>query len=187
MVLKTLWGLKIRGKKNLPRNGSVIVACNHIAFLDPPVLGISLFREAHYAAKRELFQIPILRKVIAYLNAFPVNRKGFDNQAIKHSLEVLRNGGVLIMFPEGTRSRIGKMLPFKRGVGYLVAKTGATVLPARISGTNYVKKRLFKPGGITVRLGLPLAGLAEKFPGEEGFQKIAKEIQDAVLKLNDDQ
>ena len=181
--LKIFWGLKVIGRDNVPKKGRVIVACNHIAAPDPPVLGVSILRESHYAAKEPLFKNRLLGTIISYLNAFPVKRGGFDNAAIKNSLNTLLNDELLIMFPEGTRSRTGSLLPFKRGIGYVVSKTQALVVPAYIYGSNKLKEWLFKRGGITVRFGEPIAGLAEKFPGKEGFDDIAQEIKKDIIKL----
>jgi 1-acyl-sn-glycerol-3-phosphate acyltransferase len=164
-------------------SGAVIVASNHIAYLDPPVIGASVLREAHFAAKAVLFKHPILKPLITYLNAFPVRRTGFDNQALKNSLKALNSGGLLVIFPEGTRSRIGEMLPFKRGVGYLAAKTKAAVLPAYISGTNRLKQRLFKPGGITVKFGKPLRPDFNLANDETVYEKITALVQKAVKDL----
>ena len=183
VILIIFWGLRIHNKKNLPKTGAVIVASNHISFIDPPVIGVSIFREATFAAKKELFQNFILGSIITYLNSIPVRRTGFDNEALKYFIKALKKEQVLIMFPEGTRSRIGTMLPFKRGVGYMVAKTGATVLPTYIIGTDKLKKRLFRPGGITVRFGEPMFNLAGKYDGEESYELIAQDVQKAVEKL----
>lgn len=182
-LIKLLWGLKVVGRDHLPKTGPVIVASNHISFIDPPVVAVSIKREAHFAAKEPLFKNKILGPIIAYLNAFPVKRGGFDNAALKNSLDALYKGGVLIMFPEGTRSRINDLLPFKRGIGYVVSKTQAVVLPVYIVGSNKLKQRFFRRGGITVRIGEPMFNLGEKFPGKEGFDEIALAIREEIIKL----
>jgi len=87
------------------------------------------------------------------------------------------------MFPEGTRSRIGDLLPFKRGIGYVVSKTQAAVLPVYIEGSNQLKRRFFQPGGITIRIGEPIYNLADKFPGKEGFDLIASAVKEEIIKL----
>jgi 1-acyl-sn-glycerol-3-phosphate acyltransferase len=185
LILKVLWGLRIEGLNNLPKTGPVIITSNHIAFLDPPVVGVSIYREANFAAKKELFSVPILGFLVKYFNSFPVKRAAFDREALKNSIEALKKGGVLIMFPEGTRSKNGEMMPFRRGIGYIVKKTGATALPAYVQGTNILKKRIFRPGGITIRFGKPLIGLADSFESENEYEDIAAEIQKAVIALKD--
>jgi len=182
-TVKLLWGLKITRYGCLPKAGPVVIASNHISFIDPPVVAVSIKREAHFAAKEPLFRNKILGPIITYLNAFPVKRGGFDNAALKNSLQALYQGGVLIMFPEGTRSRIGDLLPFKRGIGYVVSKTQAVVLPVYIEGSNQLKRRFFQPGGITIRIGEPIYNLADKFPGKEGFDLIASAVKEEIIKL----
>lgn len=185
VIIKIFWGLKVTGKEQVPQSGPVVIASNHISFLDPPVLGAAIPRECHFAAKEQLFKKKLAGAVLSYLNAFPVKRGGFDNAALKNSLSALENSGALIMFPEGTRSRIGKMLPFKRGIGYVVSKTKPVVVPVYIYGSNRLKERLFKRGGVTLQIGEPLAGLADKFPGKEGFDQIAGEVRKAIVKLEE--
>lgn len=179
-LITVLWGLRIYGKNKLPTEGAVIVASNHISFIDPPVIGVSIFREATFAAKKELFKNIFLGSAISYLNAIPVRRTGFDNEALKFFIKALRKEQVLIMFPEGTRSRVGTMLPFKRGIGYMVSKSGAAVLPTYVQGTDKLKSRFFQPGGITIRFGDPIFNLADKYDGDEKFELIAKDVQEAV-------
>lgn len=184
-LIKTFWGLKVTGTEMVPKTGPVIIASNHISFLDPPVLGAAIPRECHFAAKEQLFKNKIVGSAISYLNAFPVKRGGFDNAALKKSLNALEKQGTLIMFPEGTRSRTGKMLPFKRGIGYVVSKTRPVVVPVYIYGSNKLKERLFKRGGVIMQVGEPLTGLADKFPGKEGFDQIAEEVRKAIVKLEE--
>ncbi len=182
-LIKIIWGLKVRGRKNVPVEGPVIIASNHISFLDPPILGVSIPREAHFAAKEELFKNILLGRLIAYLNAFPVKRSGFDNAALKNSLKALKNGGALIMFPEGTRSRTKDLLPFKRGIGYVVSKTKAVVIPVYIKGSNRLKHNIFTRNSISVFFGNQLSDLADKYPGKEGFEAIARVVREEIIKM----
>lgn len=183
IILKIVWGFRVIGGKNLPAEGPVIVACNHISAFDPPALAVALYREAHFAAKKELFGIPVIGRLISMLNAFPVRRDGFDNRAVKHSIKALKEGGVLIMFPEGTRSRTGEMLPFRRGIGFIVDKTDAAVLPAYITGSDKIKKRILKPGGITIKFGEIVYNLNSIYSGSDKFERIARHVRDEVEKL----
>ena len=183
LTLSVIAGFRVIGKDNLPPAGSVIVASNHIAFLDPPVIAVSLSREANFAAKMELFRNPIVSWIITYLNAFPVNRGRLDMTALRKSLEALDSNEVLIVFPEGTRSRTGEMLPFKRGIGYFVTKTKAPVLPVYIKGTDTFKQNLFRRGAITVRIGELISDLADKYTGDDRYDKIAEEVRKAIVEL----
>ena len=183
ITLKIFWGYRVIGRDKLPREGAVIVASNHASWLDPPVAAVALHRESHFAAKKEIFGVAVIGPLIKYLNSIPVRRSGFDNEALKRFIEVLSEGKVLLMFPEGTRSRTEEMLDFRRGVGYLVVKSGAAVQPIYIAGSRNPKKSLFRKGGITVYLGEPIFGLSETFTGELRYEEIAAEIQSAVRSL----
>jgi 1-acyl-sn-glycerol-3-phosphate acyltransferase len=178
-----LWGLKVYGREKVPNDGAVILAVNHRSFLDPPVVAISLRREIYFAAKKELFKIFIVGSLIRYLNSVPVRRTGFDNEALKKFIDVLKKDKMLLMFPEGTRSRQEGMLPFKRGIGYLVAKTGAAVQPMYISGSDKLRNNFLHKRSIKAKFGDPIYGLAEMFGGNERYDAIAGEIQTAVEKL----
>nr|MBC8204052.1 1-acyl-sn-glycerol-3-phosphate acyltransferase [FCB group bacterium] len=98
-------------------------------------------------------------------------------------IKALKEGGALIMFPEGTRSRTGEMLPFRRGIGFIVDKTDAAVLPAYITGSDKIKKRILKPGGITIKFGEIVYNLNSIYSGSDKFERIARHVRDEVEKL----
>ncbi len=139
VVLRTVWRFRTSGLENVPRSGPLIVACNHISYLDPPALGAAMPRPVSYMAKHELFKIPILGPVIARLNAFPVDRTRGDAAAIKRAVAVLREGAALGIFPEGTRNKDGTVKP-QSGVALLHYLSGAPILPAYVGGTGDAKR-----------------------------------------------
>lgn len=134
----------------MPAEGPVIVAANHLSNLDPVVVGCLFRRNITFLAKAELFRIPVLKTVIKVLGAVPLHRGRSDIAAMRTAMEVLREGRVLCLFPEGTRSRTGELLPLKQGVAMLAWKSGAPVLPVALWGTNRwgltrVKAKVGKP------------------------------------------
>lgn len=135
----TLWRLRIHGARNVPKDGPLIVACNHVSYLDPPVLGSACPRRIQYMAKQELFSIPVLGPAIRAVGAYPVDRKGSAVAAIKRSVEVLKRGGAVGIFPEGTRNRDGSG-EVHSGVALLASLSGAPVLPACLTGTARANK-----------------------------------------------
>lgn len=148
----TLWRMRVHGAQNVPKDGPLIVACNHVSYLDPPVLGTACPRRIQYMAKQELFAIPVLGPAIRAVGAYPVDRKGSAVAAIKRSVEVLKRGGAVGIFPEGTRNRDGSG-GAQGGVALLASLSGAPVLPACVSGTA----RAGKLARIEVYFGTPVA------------------------------
>ena len=143
--------LKVSGHENIPAAGAVLVVSNHISQMDPPVLGVAaLPRKSYYMCKAELFRVPVLRRIIYRLGAFPVERGGADRRALRLAREVLGRGDVLLMFPEGTRYTDGRLRPGLTGAGSLALEPGVTVIPAAIWGSH----RFLRP--VRVVFGPPI-------------------------------
>jgi len=139
VVLRVVWRYRAIGVERVPRDGPLILACNHVSYLDPPALGVGLKRPVHYMAKEELFRIPILATLIRWCNAYPVDRSRGDVAAIKRSVQVLRTGAAIGIFPEGTRNPHGT-LPPQSGVALLHYLSGAPVVPAFVAGTRDARR-----------------------------------------------
>lgn len=132
---------KVIGRENVPETGAVVLCSNHISNFDPPIIGSAIKRKVHFLAKHELFKVPLLGPLIRHLGAFPVKRGLADKQAVVQSLKLLRENKVLLIFPEGTRSRTGKLGKAFPGAASFALKTGAKVVPVAIVGPY----RLFSP------------------------------------------
>jgi 1-acyl-sn-glycerol-3-phosphate acyltransferase len=128
--------LKVEGAENVPSSGPVIIAANHRAMLDVPLLVIACPRRVTFMAKRELFHGPLRSWMFHTLGGFPVRREIADVRAMDIGLAVLQKGDVLGLYPEGTRSRSRDMGPFLKGAAWLALKTGAPIVPCGISGTE---------------------------------------------------
>jgi len=133
-ILKPLYRIEIIGIEHFPKDGGVLLCSNHISNLDPPVVGITAPRPVNFMAKEELFRVPILGKIVMNLNAFPVKRGMSDRQALRMGLEILNQGKVFGIFPEGTRSKDGKLGKGFSGVGFFALRTDAAVVPCAIIG-----------------------------------------------------
>lgn len=133
---RILFGFRETGRGNIPRTGAVIIAANHISDWDPPVLGLASSRAPYYMAKSELFRKPLAAFFLKKLGAFPVNRDGVDTEAIRTALSILSGGGILAIFPEGTRNRRGLLGQAKHGIALIARRSGAPIVPAYISGTT---------------------------------------------------
>lgn len=125
---------EVVGKEHIPDRGPVVICPNHIHNLDPPLVGSAIDRKVHFMAKEELFRIPILAPIIRRLGAFPVRRGASDRKAFKRAVEILQEGKVLAIFPEGTRSRNGRLGKAHPGAALIALKGNADVVPAAIIG-----------------------------------------------------
>ncbi len=155
-LIGLLWGLRVRGREKIPETGPVIVACNHISLLDPPVVGSVIPREAGFVAKRELFK-GLLGRLIRSLNSIPIDRSRLSLQTMDRLADFLGSGRVLVFFPEGTRSRDGEFGKPKVGVGVLLDRCPAVVVPAYVEGTNDLVRNLFRRGRVRITFGDPFA------------------------------
>ena len=137
------WQPRAEGIENVPENGGVMV-CNHLKWWDPLLLAICIpDRTLHFLAKEELFRIPVIGFLIRRLNAIPVRRNKADVAAVRKCMRVVSDGGILLVFPEGTRSKKGELLPFEEGASFIASHCGTVVYPAHIQvGRTWGKKRV---------------------------------------------
>ncbi|MCU9599780.1 lysophospholipid acyltransferase family protein [Pallidibacillus thermolactis] len=134
LIMSCLYRIETKGLENIPKEGAVLLCANHIHNLDPPLVGITMKRPVVFMAKEELFKVPILGKIVRKVNAFPIKRGKADHEAIRTGLKTLREGKVLGIFPEGTRSKTGELGKGLSGVGFFALRADATVIPCAIIG-----------------------------------------------------
>lgn len=145
------------GRENIPRTGPAIIASNHRSFLDPFIIGTMARRPMYYVAKKEIFFHPVASWLLAALGAFPVARGEGDTQMILTAKELLERGELVLIFPEGTRTRPGPLGDPRRGVGRLALETGVPVIPVAIIGTEAVRRGWrIRPHKVRARAGRPL-------------------------------
>lgn len=159
VLFRTYFRVTITGAEVVPESGPVILAANHQSFLDPPMVGLRIVRPPVYLARRSLFRNRFFGALIRYFGAAPIDREGPGVGSLRQSLRFLEAGRVLVLFPEGTRSRDGSVGPFRPGVALLAEKTNAVVVPVRIRGgeRTFPKGAKFpRPGRMSVRFGEPL-------------------------------
>ena len=129
------------GRRHVPRHGAAIIAANHRSFFDPFLIACLVRRPMYYVAKRELFEIhPLLNVLLRNLGAFPVDRGHGDQDTIATAKDLLARGELVLIFPEGTRTRPGPLGRPRRGVGRLALETGAPIVPVAIIGTEAIRR-----------------------------------------------
>jgi 1-acyl-sn-glycerol-3-phosphate acyltransferase len=141
VLLKIFWRMEIIGIENLPESGGLIIASNHVSYIDPAVLVASLNRKIYFIAKKEVFKNIFLSFILKKLNAFSVDRDNVDMIAFKKAINILKEEKVLGIFPEGTRSSNGELQELKLGALKIAMKTGVPILPVGINGTHKIYPR----------------------------------------------
>jgi 1-acyl-sn-glycerol-3-phosphate acyltransferase len=173
----------------VPANGPVILAPNHFSAMDHWFVGLLLHRRVRFMAKSQLFRGRALEFILAHAGAFPVRRGQRDEQAMITARIILARGGVLVMYPEGGRSRSGRIGESARaGVGRLALETGAPVVPVAIHGSEQARnwRRLQFPP-VTVRYGQPLRFESDLNPSYGRQRQVADEVLAAVRALHGEQ
>jgi len=190
----TYFHWRVYGAEHVPKQGGVILASNHASFLDPPLVGSGLKRDINYLARESLFRYPGIGALLHSWNAVPVDRDGGGAKGLKAILDRLLKGGGIILFPEGTRSQDGQLLPARSGIGLTVIKSTAPVVPVRVFGTYEAYGRhiiIPRPKRVTVKYGRPMdfgalrveAKTCDKARLKEIYQEVADQIMAAIAKL----
>ncbi len=184
-IFTVLFTRKIRGTEHVPRAGGFIVACNHISFWDPPLVGAALPREVHFLAKEELFANRAFRWLIASLNAIPIRRGLSDPGGVKRALDVVSGGAGLVMFPEGGRVKEGGLKPALPGVGLLSVKAGVPVVPAYMSGSDRIKRAILRLHRVELTFGQPYFPPAETEGArtKELYRSVGEEVMRRIAEL----
>jgi 1-acyl-sn-glycerol-3-phosphate acyltransferase len=161
LLLKIFWKVEVTGIENIPEKGAFIIAANHVSYLDPFFLAISMKRKICFITKKEAFNNIFVKFILNKLNAFPVDREIIDILAMKKAINILQEGKILGVFPEGSRSLNGELQKLKLGVIKLAIKTGVQIIPVGISGTYKIYPHgkvlpAFFKHKITIHYGRPL-------------------------------
>lgn len=150
---KWLFSVKYVGVENIPKQGAVVIASNHINGWDPLLHAFNFKREFRVMAKKELFRFKPFGWLLRKIGAFPVERSRGDRGAVVAAKNALESGKMLLIFPEGTRSKTGKLLPFKSGAALFAVSTGSPIVPAIIHAPEGIG--LFHP--TVIEYGAPIS------------------------------
>jgi 1-acyl-sn-glycerol-3-phosphate acyltransferase len=189
LIGRLFFRLRIIHRERMIQAGPVILAMNHQSYLDPPLAGITCDRTIYFLAKRTLIDVPVLGWLLPKLNVIPVNQEGIDRSALKALIRVLKSGNAALVFPEGARTLDGDLQPAQPGLGLVIAKTLAPVVPMRIFGAH---EALPRGGGslrfvpITIVVGEPIfftvADLESR--GKDLYGQLSQRVMDAIAALH---
>ncbi len=188
LIARVFFRFRVLHPERVIHKGPVILAMNHESYLDPPFAGIASRRAIYFLARKSLLDIPVLGWVLPKINVVPVDQEGGDRSALKALIRILRANHGTLVFPEGSRTLDGKLQPAQPGVGLLIAKTLAPVVPMRIFGAH---EALPRGGGklrfcpITIVVGEPLRFTAADIEGHgrEVYPRLAQRVMDAISAL----
>jgi 1-acyl-sn-glycerol-3-phosphate acyltransferase len=194
LVFRVWFRWRVFHADRVPANGPVILAGNHASFLDPPLVGAAVLRPLNYLARDTLFPLPVLGALLRLWEVVPVDREGGGAAGLKGILDRLLSGGAILLFPEGTRTRDGRLQPARPGLGLIVAKSTAPVVPVRLFGTFAAfgrGKRFPRPRQVIVKFGPPLrfeqlraeVHACSKARSKEIYQQITDEVMRAIAAL----
>ena len=185
-IAKTFFHYRVFGAENMIEEGPCIIAANHCSYLDPPLVGVACRRAIHYLARKSLLDVPLLGPILPELNVIPVDPNNADRSALMGAIRVVRNGGAVLIFPEGTRSPDGLLQAARPGIGMIAAKTGAPVIPARISGSHEALPRggsMPRRARVTVTVGKPIRPESSNRSGREDYARIAEGILTSIRQI----
>ena len=176
---------RVYGRENIPAEGAVILAANHASNIDPPLMASLIERPVSYMAKIELFENPIFGAAIRRCHAFPVKRGASDRGAIKAAVTVLKEGHMLGLFPEGTRSKTGELQKAEAGIALIASMTGAPIVPVAILNSH----RIFANGGLLPQLRI-MYGVPISFQGDrkskEALDAFSAEIMAHIAQMKEE-
>jgi 1-acyl-sn-glycerol-3-phosphate acyltransferase len=191
LIARVFFRFRILHRERMIQEGPVILVMNHESYLDPPFAGIGCQRAIYFLARKSLFDVPVLGWILPKLNVIPVDQEGGDRTALKALIRILRANHCALVFPEGSRTLDGNFQPAQPGVGFVIAKTLAPVVPMRIFGAH---RALPRGGGklrfcrITIAIGEPLRFSAAEVEGygREVYPRLSQRVMDAIAALKID-
>jgi 1-acyl-sn-glycerol-3-phosphate acyltransferase len=190
LLARVIFSMRVVNQERMIESGPLLIAVNHSSFFDPPLAGICSKRGVYYLARKTLLKWPFFGPLFPEMNVIPVERDGNDMSALREVIKKVKDGNAVLLFPEGTRSLDGHLQPARAGIGLVIAKTGAPVLPMRIFGAYEAfpkNARHLQLSQITVVIGEPIHFSADEIAhsSRETYQILSNRVMDAIgaLKL----
>jgi 1-acyl-sn-glycerol-3-phosphate acyltransferase len=177
-------GWEVRGQHRVPKSGGVIIASNHISFWDPPLIGAAVPRELWFLTRDDLLRTPLLGPLIRSMNAIPIRRGMADLSGMTRAIERLKQGGALLVFPEGGRMQDGELHPARPGVGMMAVHADVPIVPCCITGSDRPAKWWTRRARVRLWLGPAWSwrdlagGEGDLTPGRMVYQRVG----DAVMR-----
>jgi 1-acyl-sn-glycerol-3-phosphate acyltransferase len=188
LLARVFFSMRVVHSERMVETGPLIIAVNHSSFFDPPLAGICSRRGVFYLARKTLLKWPFFGPLFPAMNVIPVERDGNDMSALREVIKKIKEGNAVLLFPEGTRSPDGRLQPARAGIGLVIAKTGAPVLPMRIFGAYEAfpkNAKSLRSSQITVVLGEPIRFTSDEMENttRDSYQLLSNRVMDAIAAL----
>ena len=187
-ISRLVFHLSLKGRENIPKSGPFIAASNHISYFDPVIIGSLLKQEIAYLAKGELFNQLLLKNLIGKLNAFPVHRGKSDVTSIRTFLHILKEQKMpLLIFPEGTRIKTGKLGVPQRGLAFIAAQAKVPILPIYIENSNHLGSCALFKRRLKVHIGesVPYPEFQHLFEDKKQYSEFAQMVMSRIQRLKE--
>jgi 1-acyl-sn-glycerol-3-phosphate acyltransferase len=182
VVGRAYFGVRLEGVQNVPLEGPLIIAPNHVTYADPPLIALGVRRPIYFMAWNRLFHVPLFGRLIRFLRAFPVETESVDPSAVREVVQLLKAGQAVMIFPEGGRSPDGRLQRFKPGAFRLACAHGAPILPVTIIGGHeaWPPQRAFpRPGRVTIVFHPPVVPPVGANP-RQAAQELLRQVRAAM-------
>ena len=189
LIILFFWSIQTKGKESIGYEGPLILAANHVSYIDPVVLGVAVKRPIHFIGKKEVFEVVFLGFLARSLGAIPVDREKTNPASIKKIFTLLKKGHILGIFPEGTRSLTGQLLELNIGMIKIALNTGSPIIPVGINGTFEIyppKARIpafFRRKNICISFGKPICLDKDRGKDIKYQQESLAKIQEKIKEL----
>ena len=188
LFARVFFSMRVVHPERMVESGPLIIAVNHSSFFDPPLAGICSRRGVFYLARKTLLKWPFFGPLFPAMNVIPVERDGNDMSALREVIKKIKEGNAVLLFPEGTRSMDGNLQPARAGIGLVIAKTGAPVLPMRIFGAYEAfpkNAKGLRSSQITVVLGEPIHFTRDEIEStsRENYQILSNRVMNSIAAL----
>jgi 1-acyl-sn-glycerol-3-phosphate acyltransferase len=188
LLARVFFSMRVVHPERMVESGPLIIAVNHSSFFDPPLAGICSRRGVFYLARKSLLKWPFFGPLFPAMNVIPVERDGNDMSALREVIKKVKEGNAVLLFPEGTRSLDGNLQPARAGIGLVIAKTGAPVLPMRIFGAYEAfpkNAKSFQLSQIRVVIGEPIHFTAEEISStsRDTYQLLSDRVMESIAAL----
>jgi 1-acyl-sn-glycerol-3-phosphate acyltransferase len=182
-----LFRYRVEGREHVPAQGGVLIAANHASYVDIPFLGAGIRRRVWYLGRQDLF-LPVLRPALEWLGWIPIRQDRLDRDGFGRAIRLIKEGRVVVIYPEGTRTPDGALRRGKPGVGVIVAETGCPVIPAYLSGTREVlpagaKWMSLHPIRVTFGAPIDFSEAAQRGSGKEFYRHVGRTVMGRIAEL----